>query len=146
MFNFLKKFNKQINLSISMILVAIIAFGAGRLSVHFQDEKNPIVFRNQDNLIQANVNNMVVESRGEVVKNFDTLQKTQSVVRDEKLLQGMFVSSKNSKKYHWPECSWAKKIKLENQVWYKNEKEAQEVGKSRGSLFEKNMPKNYKTQ
>lgn len=144
MIKFIQKYDQQISLSIGLILVAIIAFGAGRLSVHYQDNKEPIVFKNNENLIQANIASMIAENKGVAVQNSDFLQNVQSTELHEKSSEHMFVASKNSNKYHWPDCSWAKKIKPENQVWYKNEKEAQKAGKTRCSYFEDNTPKEYK--
>ncbi len=41
---------------------------------------------------------------------------------------GKFVGSKNSNKYHFPECQWAKKIKPERLVTFGSVKEAREKG------------------
>jgi len=40
----------------------------------------------------------------------------------------MYVGSKNSDKYHYPSCTWAKKIKPENLVCFKSKKEAEDKG------------------
>ena len=39
-----------------------------------------------------------------------------------------YVASKNSKKYHKPDCKWAKKIKKENLICFKTRKEAENEG------------------
>ncbi len=41
-----------------------------------------------------------------------------------------YVGSKTSDKYHWPDCSYAKKIKPENRITFSDEEEAQEAGYS----------------
>jgi len=41
---------------------------------------------------------------------------------------GIYVGSKNSDKYHYPSCSYAKTIYLSNQVWFNNKAEALEAG------------------
>lgn len=41
---------------------------------------------------------------------------------------GEYVGHKNSKKFHYPECRWAKKMKQENQVWFKSRQEAIDKG------------------
>lgn len=41
---------------------------------------------------------------------------------------GVYVGSKNSDKYHYPECSGASKIKEANKVWFKNKAEAAAAG------------------
>ncbi|MFH0805777.1 MAG: hypothetical protein V1901_02790 [Patescibacteria group bacterium] len=60
----------------------------------------------------------------------------------ESIKQGMFVGSINSTKYHWPDCSFAKRISEENQVWFSSEQEAQDAGYIKCSSFEKYAPKN----
>ena len=42
--------------------------------------------------------------------------------------KGKYVGHKNSKKFHYPECKWAKKMKPENQVWFNNREEAVNKG------------------
>jgi len=39
-----------------------------------------------------------------------------------------FWGSKNSNKYHYPNCQWAQKIKLANLVTFSNPEEAKEAG------------------
>lgn len=41
---------------------------------------------------------------------------------------GKYVASKNSNVYHEPKCEWAKKIKKDRQVWFKEKKQAWEKG------------------
>ena len=41
---------------------------------------------------------------------------------------GKYVASKNSDYYHAPKCDWAKKIKKERQVWFKDLEEAKKKG------------------
>ena len=41
---------------------------------------------------------------------------------------GKYVASKRGKYYHEPKSEWAKKIKKENRVWFKNKEEAWEQG------------------
>ena len=42
--------------------------------------------------------------------------------------KGKYVGHKNSKKFHFPHCKWAKKMNQENQVWFKNRQEAIDKG------------------
>jgi hypothetical protein len=41
---------------------------------------------------------------------------------------GKFVASARSNIYHEPKCEWAKKIKKDRQVWFKDKREAQRKG------------------
>lgn len=52
----------------------------------------------------------------------------QTEEKQEEKLQSQFVGSKNSDKYHLPDCRWAKRIKPENQVWFSSEEEARAKG------------------
>ena len=58
--------------------------------------------------------------------------------------KGLFIASKNSNKYHWPWCSWAKKIKAENQIWFQTEAEAQAAGYSPCACIQNQAPAGYK--
>ena len=39
-----------------------------------------------------------------------------------------YVGSINSDKYHYPDCEWAQKIKMENEIWFDTEEEARATG------------------
>jgi len=154
-----KKYQNNVILTIGVILVAIIAFGAGRLSL--VRESKPIVIRDGENVIQAsaegvfnggeadNKNSEIkINSSDDNIVNINSPAKAQKTsaysLKDLEKYPGMFVASKSSTKYHWPWCSWAKRIKPENQVWYKNEAEAKADGKTKCSYFEDNAPWDYK--
>jgi hypothetical protein len=38
--------------------------------------------------------------------------------------QKVFVGSIKSNKYHYPDCTWAKKIKPENEIWFSSSADA----------------------
>lgn len=38
---------------------------------------------------------------------------------------GTYVGSQKSDKYHYPDCRWAEKINLENEIWFKDAADAQ---------------------
>ncbi len=42
--------------------------------------------------------------------------------------KGKYVGSKNSNKFHYPDCKWAQRIKSKNQVWFNNRQEAIDKG------------------
>jgi len=123
--NFVKKVKyrqSDILLTIGIILIALISFGAGRLTADSTD-KEPIIIQNPENSYSASVYQSVKEQSDE-----------------KQIEQGTFVASKNSNKYHWPNCSAAKRISSENQVWFSSETEAQSTGYVRCSNFEKYIP------
>jgi len=127
---FVKEHQSDITLTIGIILVALISFGAGRLTTSQADEE-PIVIEGPT-LNTTNPSNL---DTGQAASIEQSLLETE---------QGKFVGSVNSNKYHWPDCSWAKKIVPQNQIWFSSETEAQTAGYIRCSGFEKYIPVDYK--
>jgi len=39
-----------------------------------------------------------------------------------------YVGSVNSDKYHLPDCRWAQKINVDNEVWFDSKEDAKEAG------------------
>jgi hypothetical protein len=120
-----KEHESDITLTIGIILVALISFGAGQLTAP-QTNKEPIVIQGPTASIEQSVS--------EVDQSAD--KKTTE--------QGKFVGSVNSNKYHWPDCPWVKKITPQNQIWFSSEAEAQTAGYVRCGGFEKYIPTDYK--
>ncbi|OPL12036.1 MAG: hypothetical protein AVO34_02150 [Firmicutes bacterium ML8_F2] len=115
----------DIILTIGIILIALISFGAGRLTA-LQADIKPIVIQNPSaSVIQAS--------------KFDS---GENATEDTTKEQGKLVGSVNSSKYHWPECPWAKKIAPQNQIWFDSEAEAQTAGYAPCGNFEKYRPNN----
>jgi len=86
---------------------------------------------NQDDIILAIGVFLIAENIASLASNEEN--------REEKY-EGKFVASKSGKVYHWPWSYWGEKIKLENQVWFDSEEEAQSAGYKRASDFEKWVP------
>ena len=42
--------------------------------------------------------------------------------------QKVFVGSIKSNKYHYPDCTWAEKIKPENEIWFSSAEDARAHG------------------
>ncbi|NQV00654.1 MAG: hypothetical protein HQ537_00825 [Parcubacteria group bacterium] len=124
---FVKKNESDIILTIGIILIALISFGAGQLTAP-QADIEPIVIQNP-------ITDQTTQTA--------SIQQTVSETNQSKE-QGIFVGSKNSNKYHWPNCSFAKRISEENQIWFSSEAEAQAAGYIRCSSFEKYIPAGYK--
>lgn len=93
-----------------LVLVALIAFGLGRLS-QLEQPKFPIQIKNDKNAGTA--------SASESISNNTTTQNTKS---------GQVVGSKQGSKYHFPWCSGAKRIKAENLVTFATIEEAKAAG------------------
>jgi len=99
-------FDKQVFLLIIVVvLVGGASFGLGRLSVNGEGEDNVII------------ENKVVND-----------QETGYNKEDALLVEKRYVASKNGTKYYSRDCSGANRIKLENQIWFKNREDAEKSG------------------
>jgi len=112
---FVKNNESDIVLTISIVLISLIVFGIVLLIDFSNNNKEEIIFQNPSASVSAKV----------------TADK-----------QGMFVGSLNSNKYHWPDCSFAKRISEENKIWFSSEQKAQDAGYIKCSSFEKYIPEN----
>ena len=95
----------------TVILVALIAFGIGRLT---SPKTEPIQIKN---LEKASIENLDIENQGKVYPP----TTEQSDV-------GRVVGSKNSDKYHLPDCPGAKQISEQNKVWFDSIEAAEKAG------------------
>ena len=118
---FVKKHELDITLTIGIVLVALISFGAGRLTTPSAN--------NQSIIIQQPTASIEQSLRQDSEKD------------DKKTEKGEFIGSVKSNKYHWPNCPWAKKISPNNQILFSSEQEAQSAGYIRCGSFEKYIPK-----
>jgi len=109
--DFLKRNGSDIFIVLTVILVALISFGIGRLTM---PKSEPILIKN---LEQASVEDIDVENQGKVYPP----ATEQSDV-------GRVVGSKNSDKYHLPECPGAKQINEQNKIWFDSIEAAEKAG------------------
>ncbi len=130
----IKKNQGDIVVGVGFVLVALIAFGAGRLSAP-QIVRNPVVIEEPDAANNLNLYGNVSQPAASAIGEQSANQASE---------KGLFVASKNSTKYHWPWCSYAKNIKPENQVWFKSEAEAQAAGYSPCVCIANQAPAGYK--
>ncbi len=128
----LKKNQADMAMVIGFILVAVVAFGAGRLSAP-EIVRNPVVIEEPDSTGAVNL-------YGDVSQPLKTAEQGSPAVTAEK---GMFVASRGGTKYHWPWCSWGERIKQTNQVWFNSEKEAQVAGYSPCGCIKNQAPAGY---
>ena len=75
-----------------------------------------------------------------------TANQPSGVLSGQQAGETRLVGSKSGKKYHWPWCSSAKKIKAENQIWFNSEKEALAAGFTKCSNFDKLAPAGYNAE
>lgn len=122
--DWLKASQGDIAIVIGFILIALISFGAGRLTAP-QTVRNPIIFEEPSPSPSGQIQN-----QGAVADPF----------RGEK---GMFVASKSGKKFHWPWCSYGKNIKESNHVWFETESQAKAAGFSPCACISSSAPAGY---
>ncbi len=89
-----------------LIIVAIIAFGLGRMSVYSN-------LKSSENMATVSVEEVSTSIGVTSTKDAETV-----------------VASKNGTKYHLPWCSGALRIKEENKITFNTKKEAEDAGYS----------------
>ncbi len=119
-----KKHEFDIVLTIGILLIALVSFGAGLLIDFSEDSQSIIIQNSTSNTIDPND-----LGTGQAASVHQSLPKTEE--------QGRFVGSVNSNKYHWPDCPWAEKIGEQNKIWFDSEEEARNAGYARCRNFEK---------
>lgn len=124
---FLKKIKKNILIDKTTLLfstiiigVALLSFGLGRISTKDSSSNYMQELQGAQVLISSDKdNNQNIDER-----NID-------IVKEEEVREKNFVASKNGKMYYTLDCGGAKRIKVENQIYFNSEAEAQEAGYQR---------------
>lgn len=112
---FFRKNEDKIVLIIGIILIALISFGAGRLTAVKQPKES------------IKIEDYGLASLKEPIETQTDDREGGSIKKLEKK-NDMFVGSIKSNKYHLPDCSWAKRIKEENVIWFESVEDAKEKG------------------
>ncbi len=141
-FYFLKKFfiknESKLVVLLATILIAGFSFEWGVLQGQKWQSK-PLVIE-KEKIIKNNDNSdkkIFLENENKTKNNLNQLNqeiKNNSLENNKKCV---FVGSKNSNKYHYSFCRWAKKIKPENRICFSSIKEAQEKGYVPASCIKK---------
>ncbi|OGZ57239.1 MAG: hypothetical protein A3B96_04155 [Candidatus Spechtbacteria bacterium RIFCSPHIGHO2_02_FULL_43_15b] len=107
--NFVKKNESDITLFLGVILISLISFAAGRLSAPGQEKQLTEV---------------------EYLKSsaFENITNSENIQGLEERTEGMYVASKNSSKYHLPDCPGADRISSYNKIWFISKEEAEGMG------------------
>ncbi|TSC53389.1 MAG: Copper amine oxidase domain-containing protein [Parcubacteria group bacterium LiPW_39] len=127
-----RKNQGDIAIVIGFVLVAAIAFGAGRLSAP-EIIRNPIVIEEPNSTSSINL-------FGNVSQPPIATEQGSAAATSEK---GLFVASRGGTKYHWSWCSWGQRIKTENQIWFNSEAQAQAAGYSPCACIKNKAPAGY---
>lgn len=106
------------------LTLAVIFFGLGRLS-NTRPDSQPIKVEYDNTasvvLSEPNSSTTKIEEKSEAKTN--TASATQKSSQD-----GNVIGAKTSKKYYYPWCGTVKRIKAQNQVYFRSIKEAREAG------------------
>lgn len=108
---FCKVNEKDIVFAATIILVAVISFGLGKLS-KIREGRIPLAIENPE----------VIAGDSDAV--IDLKQNITAV----SAVQKSFVASKNGKKYYYVWCDSASRIKEGNRIWFSTKEEAQAAG------------------
>ena len=113
--------------ALGLVLISVISFEAGALKGQNWQQESLIIEKVAENSVlkSADLQNNVVESSNSFSEN---LNANVAGVSDVAKKECAFVGSKNSNKYHFPDCSYAKRIKSENIVCFSDEKDAKNKG------------------
>lgn len=130
--DFFKKHESKIILAVGLILVSVVSFETGILKGR-ELKENPIVI--ETSAQQPAVAENATAQKENPAQN--SVPENEKSSLGESVQNCAFVGSKNSNKYHLPSCRWAKQIKPENIVCFKDENEA----KSKGYLPDSNCIK-----
>ena len=130
----------DIALVLGFILVAGIAFGAGRLTAP-EIVRNPIII--DESNAPSSVNFL-----GSVPQTLATPTGESAVAPQGSQVSamGLFVASRGGTKYHWPWCSYGEKIKEVNKIWFNSEKEAKAAGYSPCACITNKAPAGYQSK
>ncbi len=113
-FEFLKKNQEKIALTLGFILVVVISFAAGRLTLTLKSKS--VEIKDEVNIDQNT-------EKGELIEH---LPQTKS--------EGAYVGDINSNKFYPAESSEASKISDDNKIWFDSASEAEEQGYILGTL------------
>ena len=100
---------KSALIPIVILFVGLISFGLGRLSA-ISERKSPVEIMNEVGLHSSNDGSST------------------SFIESSSASASLFVASKSGKKYHYPWCSGAQRIKESNKIWFNTKQEAEGAG------------------
>lgn len=124
--NFFKNNEKDIILIAGVILISLISFGAGRLSV-------PAIPKTPITVEEMPLEASIIPSSQDNISNINSNQNQNQESRNQEpnapgQKECLLVGSKNSNKYHYPWCIGAKNISEKNKICFNSKEEAQGKG------------------
>jgi len=124
---FWARYEIKMVMAAGLVLISIISFEAGALKGQNWRQEPLIIEKIAESsmLKTADLQNNTAKSSGSASENLNTSVAGASDVAKKDCA---FVGSKNSNKYHSPDCSYAKRIKPENIVCFSNGEDAKNKG------------------
>ncbi len=122
---FIKSNESEFALSIGVILISLISFAAGRLTAPGADKQPITIERLAPTSVKDKVGGPLNASLNSAFQNITDDNKLQEL---QDRSGGLYVASKNSDKYHLPDCSGAKRIAEHNKIWFNSKEEAEGLG------------------
>lgn len=129
----LKRHEQQVVFSLALVLVGILAFEAGVVFGR-SEQSPPLVIEKPAMPAVAGDTTQRAQSDVPGTESAKISSTTEKSGLTEKSAHCRFVGSRNSDKYHHPECSFAKRIKRENIVCFASEEDAKAKGYQAGCL------------
>jgi hypothetical protein len=111
---------RKLFLSVIIILVSLLSFGIGRLSVI--GKREPIKIEYDANLVTNNLQTTTQTNQTASIIN------AVGKLAPPSTSEGGVVVSKNGSKYHYPHCGSAKRIKEENKIMFPTPAAAEAAG------------------
>jgi hypothetical protein len=114
------KIKNDVFIVLLIIFVGTASFGFGRISA-YEKKKTPISVLKMQNLLLSNTsdeNDSLIEPEAQTSEEN---QKNNQV-------EGLVFASKSGKKYYYPWCSGASRIKEENKIWFSSIEAAKAAG------------------
>ncbi|EKE20640.1 MAG: putative secreted protein [uncultured bacterium] len=127
---FWEKYEQKVVLTGGLILIAIISFEAGILQGHKFEQGTLVI----EKAVKSEAESLKIDNGSVLgVQAINSKAGNPKIESSKDNKECLLVGSKNSTKYHKPDCRFAKNIKPENLVCFKSEEDA----KSRGYAGDK---------
>lgn len=118
-----KNREKDIFISILIILTGFLGFGIGRLSKIFEN-KTPVKIQNSGSLINTANEFQNLKNNNEKNNALKEKMPFKTSGQNDKI----YVASKKGTKYYFAWCDGVKRIKEENKIWFNTKEEAEKRG------------------
>lgn len=121
---FSRKWREEIIISLIILLVALLAFGLGRLSVLYEREGGFEIIYPENSQGASAIQAGGLKLEGGSKKNL----QPSNFNLPPPLGGGGYIASKTGAKYHLPWCSGAQRIKEENKIYFETKEAAERAG------------------